>query len=120
MKTTAPATETTDATSPAAGTPRERARRRASSVLSYVAAMAIFFGIRAYVQRGVATGAAPALTGRDLGGQVVSLADSRGHAVMVHFWGTWCPVCRAEIGNVDALAQGRPVITVASSSGDAT
>jgi len=36
---------------------------------------------------------------------------------VLHFWATWCPVCRAEAGNIDALAKEAKVITVAVKSG---
>jgi len=36
---------------------------------------------------------------------------------VLHFWATWCPVCRAEAGNIDALAKDETVITVAVKSG---
>jgi thiol-disulfide isomerase/thioredoxin len=40
---------------------------------------------------------APSFSLVDLSGQKVSLADLRGQVVVVNFWATWCPRCRAAI-----------------------
>jgi len=79
----------------------------------------VFFAARLYMQRGVVQGAAPPLAGKLLDGGRVDLADLRGRPVLVHFWATWCPVCRLELSSIDAIAKDYTVITVAQRSGSA-
>ena len=38
--------------------------------------------------------------------------------LMIHFWATWCPVCKAEISNFNTLAKEYNLITIAVQSGD--
>ena len=38
--------------------------------------------------------------------------------LVIHFWGTWCPVCKVEASNIQALSEKYDVLTIAVNSGN--
>ncbi|MEE8373361.1 MAG: TlpA disulfide reductase family protein [Dehalococcoidia bacterium] len=58
---------------------------------------------------------APDFTLVDLEGKPVTLSDYRGKTVFLNFWATWCPPCRAEMPEIEAIFQeynGRDVVVI--------
>lgn len=50
-----------------------------------------------------------------LDGQEYKVA--RNKPIMIHFWATWCPVCKLEASNINFLSKHFEVITIAVKSG---
>lgn len=46
---------------------------------------------------------APDFTLKDITGREVKLSDFKGRKVVLQFWASWCPDCRAEVPHIKAL-----------------
>jgi thiol-disulfide isomerase/thioredoxin len=88
--------------------------------LEILLVVGIVVAVQLWQARGLAEGAAPQLAGTQSDGRAASLAETLkgagGRPVLVVFWATWCPVCKAEEGNVDAVARDWPLLSVAMQS----
>lgn len=49
--------------------------------------------------------ALPQIEGRTVDGQMLDLADLRGHVVVLNVWGSWCAPCRAEAPDLAAISK---------------
>jgi thiol-disulfide isomerase/thioredoxin len=57
----------------------------------------------AKIRKRLAGQAAPELSVTDINGNLISLADLKGKTVLLDFWTTWCPPCRADAPSLDKL-----------------
>lgn len=64
-------------------------------------------GILAEMGLGQVRGAPPFLdfTLEDLSGKKVQLSSLKGKVILINFWATWCPPCRAEMPGMEKLYQ---------------
>jgi len=74
--------------------------------------------MRFWMQRDIATGTAPNISAIMLNGQAFDLYKNKSRPILVHFWATWCPVCKLEQSNIENIAKDKTVITIAMQSGE--
>ena len=48
--------------------------------------------------------AAPEISGTDLDGKPLDLAQFKGQVIVLNFWASWCPPCRAEAPALQAVS----------------
>ena len=78
----------------------------------------VFAAIQWWQARNLVKGPAPPLVGHLVDGSPYQLIPAEG-PLLVHFWASWCPVCRIEQDSIASIAADRPVMTVATTSGSA-
>ncbi len=101
--------------------PKVGPQRRGRRWLGYLLLILAIFAILHWWQsKSLISGDAPALTGELVSGDTFDLDGLRGKPVLVHFWATWCPMCRFGDDAIDAIAKDSSVITVAIQSGGTT
>jgi len=78
----------------------------------------VYTALQIWQSRNVIAGQAPPINAVLLNGQQVSLANYEGKLVLVHFWASWCPICRFEEASISSIAEDYAVLSFASQSGD--
>ncbi|SFV55387.1 Membrane protein, suppressor for copper-sensitivity ScsD [hydrothermal vent metagenome] len=62
----------------------------------------------------------PELNLKDINDKSINFIDYKGKPLVLHFWATWCPVCKLELSNINSISNSKDykIITIAVNSGD--
>ncbi len=93
-------------------------RRWRTLVTQLLLFLLLYLLLRTWMQADLASGNAPALEGITMQGEHFSLQQPRSAPLLIHFWATWCPICKLEQDSIEAISADHPVITVAMQSGN--
>jgi peroxiredoxin len=95
--------EQTDDTAAREKPPLSRRARRWAVEIAIV--VAVYLAFSAWRERDMpaTSGTAPPFALTALTGERVELVDLTGKTVLLHFWATWCGVCKAEIPALESI-----------------
>ena len=82
--------------------------------------IAVYIGVKTYTQRDLVQDTPPTLNATLLSGQTFNLQTQRDKPLLLHFWASWCPVCKLEQQSIESISTNYRVISIAMQSGDET
>ncbi|WXT99769.1 MAG: Thiol-disulfide oxidoreductase ResA [Catillopecten margaritatus gill symbiont] len=87
------------------------------TLMQFMMVILAIFVIRAWQQQDLTTGMVPSFTSKTLSGEIVNSKPLPDEAILVHFWATWCGICKLENDNIQAVSEEYKVLNIALQSG---
>ena len=87
-------------------------------LLEIVVIAIIFFGLRYYQNQDVLKGQALPIEGVLLDQSRLDWAKYQGKPLLIHFWATWCSICKFEEDSIQSISKDYNVLTIAAWSDD--
>ena len=79
--------------------------------------MVMIWGVDLWMTRNTVHATPPPINRQSITGEQFSTESLKGQPSLIHFWGTWCPICNLEQGTMDSMGASYPMVTVAMQSG---
>ncbi|MCF6340714.1 MAG: protein disulfide oxidoreductase [Sulfurimonas sp.] len=95
---------------------KDKIKKYIKEILTFIVLMTVFANILSLYR-------SAELNKIQLSLESVTLLDNikydlpKNKAIILYFWGSWCPVCKIEAGNIQRVSQKYEVLTIALKSG---
>ena len=86
-------------------------------VLEIALILLIYTIAKTWMQRSMIEGTPPAIQTQLLSGQPFDLYALKGKPVLLHFWASWCGICKLEQDSIESISKQHTVISIAMKSG---
>ena len=86
-------------------------------IAEFTLILIIITAARLWMQRDIVSGIAPDINAPTLSGQYFNFYQNKTRPILVHFWASWCPVCKLEQSNIQNISEDYEVITIAMQAG---
>lgn len=87
-------------------------------IIEIIVILVVITAVRLWMQRDVVSGEAPNIMAQLLSGQSFDLYQSKQRPILIHFWATWCPVCKLEQSNIENISKDHALISIVMQSGN--
>lgn len=87
-------------------------------LIDFALIVIVFIAVRQYQTQDIVTGQALAVDGILLDNTKVDWKSYQGKPLLIHFWASWCKICRLEEDSIQAIAKDYQLLSIASWSDD--
>ncbi len=75
------------------------------------------FAIRLWQQQDLTYGKVPSFSSKTLSGKTITSEPLKDEPMLIHFWATWCKICKIENDNIQTISEDYKTLNIAMQSG---